>query len=311
MARTKKAELEIERLLWRGGYGPRPGEARRLAGKGRRAVVEELLPSATVVRTGRNGGYAAGINAGIAAAGPHDAVLVLNPDVRLTPGCAARLVRELETPRTGAAVPRLVDGDGRLIETIRREPSVPRSVADALVGASRVGRYRALAAFGEVVTDPRAYDLPQVVDWAEGSTLLLSGRCREVVGPWDESFFLYSEETDYALRLRDAGLAVRYVPEALAIHLEGDSRSAPALWALLTVNRVRLFRKRHGAVGTALYRAALLLREGSRAALGRPTNRAAVRALLDAARLRRAQSPADLLAGGAPSRSGREVSGAA
>lgn len=43
MARTKKADLEIERLLWRAGFGPRPGDIRRLARKGRRAAVEELL----------------------------------------------------------------------------------------------------------------------------------------------------------------------------------------------------------------------------------------------------------------------------
>ncbi|MFN8124413.1 MAG: DUF1800 domain-containing protein [Thermoleophilia bacterium] len=43
MARTKKAELEIERLLWRAGFGPRPGDVKRLARKGRQAAVEELL----------------------------------------------------------------------------------------------------------------------------------------------------------------------------------------------------------------------------------------------------------------------------
>lgn len=43
MAVVKKADLEIERLLWRAGFGPRPGDVRRLAAKGRRAAVEELL----------------------------------------------------------------------------------------------------------------------------------------------------------------------------------------------------------------------------------------------------------------------------
>lgn len=43
MAPTPKAHLEIERLLWRAGFGPRPGDVRRLAAKGRRAAVEELL----------------------------------------------------------------------------------------------------------------------------------------------------------------------------------------------------------------------------------------------------------------------------
>lgn len=264
-------------------------------------VVRRLLPGATVVRTGRNGGYAAGINAGVVAAPPHEAVLVLNPDVRLHPGCGRTLLTALRTPGTGVVVPRLVDGEGRLIATIRREPTLLRAVADALVGGDRAGRLP--ASFGEVVTDPAAYDEPQDVDWAEGSTMLLSARCLRRVGRWDESFFLYSEETDFALRAGDAGFAVRFVPAARAVHLEGGSRAVPALWALLTVNRVRLFHKRHGPVATTAYWAALVAREAGRAALGRPTNRASLRALLDLRRLRRAQSAADL----APRRQVRAV----
>jgi GT2 family glycosyltransferase len=259
------------------------------------AVVERLLPAATVVRTGRNGGYSAGINAGIAAAPEHEAVLVLNPDVRLVSGCGAVMLAALRAPGTGIVVPRLVDGDGRLIETIRREPSLLRAAADAVIGASRAGR---IGRLGEVVTDPAAYDVPQVVDWAEGSTMLLSAECLRRVGPWDESFFLYSEETDFALRTRDAGLAVRYVPQARAVHLEGDSSTSPPLWAMLSVNRVRLFRRRHTVAATAVYWAALVVREGSRAALGRPTNRASVRALLSRRRLTSVPTAADLVPAG-------------
>ena len=53
------------------------------------ARASELAPGCTIVHTGRNAGYSAGINAGMAAADPYDAVLVLNPDIRLTPGCVA------------------------------------------------------------------------------------------------------------------------------------------------------------------------------------------------------------------------------
>ncbi len=99
-------------------------------------------------------------------------------------------------------------------------------------------------------------------------------------GPWDESFFLYSEETDFALRARDAGFVTRYDPRAHAVHLEGDSRRNPALWALLACNRVRLYRRRHGRAATTAFYAAVLAREASRAVLGRRPARAAVRALL-------------------------------
>jgi N-acetylglucosaminyl-diphospho-decaprenol L-rhamnosyltransferase len=252
------------------------------------AALRRLAPDATIVETGANLGYAAGINAAVAAARPHTAILVLNPDVRLEPGCAPTLLATLRQPGTGMAVPRLTDARGELIPTMRREPSVLRTLGDAFLGAERAGRFRSL---GEVVTDPDRYAAPTTTDWAEGSTLLISAECWRACAPWDESFFLYSEETDFALRARDAGFLIRYVPDARAVHLEGDSRRSPGLWTLLTVNRVRLYRRRHGPLPAAAFWAALLLRELSRAAIGRRPSRAAVRALLSPRRLRQTPGP--------------------
>jgi len=199
-----------------------------------------------------------------------------------------KLLAALRTPGTGIAVPRLVDGDGRLIPTLRREPTILRTLGDALLGAGRAGRFPLL---GEVVTDERRYVAEAVTDWAEGSTMLISGECWRRCAPWDESFFLYSEETDFALRARDAGFLTRFTPRARAVHLEGDSRQSPGLWALLTLNRVRLFRRRHGRVRTALYWSALVLRESSRAVLGRRPSRTATRALLSWSRLHEMPGP--------------------
>lgn len=253
------------------------------------ATLRRLAPDATVVEMGRNAGYAAGINAAVAAAPPHTAILVLNPDVRLEPGCVPELLRALRSPRAGIAVPRLSNGSGALIPSMRREPTILRTVGDALLGANRAGRVTAL---GEVVTDERRYADESVTDWAEGSTLLISADCWRRCAPWDESFFLYSEETDFALRARDAGFVTRYTPAARAVHLEGGSAHSPRLWMLLTLNRVRLYRRRHGRVPTAAFWAVLVLREGSRALLGRPTSRVAVRALLSPRRLRETPGPA-------------------
>ncbi|GAA1613097.1 glycosyltransferase family 2 protein [Actinoplanes couchii] len=253
--------------------------------------VTEVLrwkPDATVIEMGRNAGYAAGINAAVSKAGPFTAVLVLNPDVRLTPGCIHPLLAALRTDGTGIAVPLLKDGDGKLIETMRREPAVRRVLADAFLGAGRAGR---IGTLGEMVTDARKYRSETVTAWAEGSTQLISADCWNAVAPWDESYFLYSEETDFALRARDAGLATRFTPAARAVHLEGDSKVSPGLWALLTINKVRLYGRRHNRVATSAFWAALLLREASRAVLGRKPSRRAVRFLLNPEFLREVPGP--------------------
>lgn len=252
------------------------------------AIVRHLAPEATVVEVGRNAGYAAGINAAVAAAPAHTAVLALNPDVRLGEGCIPELLRALREPGTGIAVPRLIDAHGQLIESIRRRPTVTRALADALLGARRAGQYQLL---GEVASDPRVYDVEGPIDWAEGSTQLISAECWNACGPWDESYFLYSEETDFDLRSGDAGFATRFVPSAHATHLEGGSGASPELWSLLMMNRVRLFRRHHGTLPAIPFWAATLLRESSRALQGKATSRAAVRALVNPSRMRETPGP--------------------
>ena len=122
--------------------------------------------------------------------------------------------------------------------------------------------------------------------------MLISAQCWRACAPWDESFFLYSEETDFALRARDAGYATRFTPQARAVHLGGESRQSSGLWSLLVLNRVRLYRRRRGRLRGVAFWAALLLRELSRAAIGRRPSRAAARALLSPARWRERPGPA-------------------
>ncbi len=239
--------------------------------------IARLAPSATVVDLGANRGYAAGVNAGVTAAGAVDAVLVANPDIRLEPGTVARMVETMIETRAGIVVPRLVDERRRLLTTLRREPTLARVVGEAVLGGGRAGRS---PRWGEVVTDPAAYGHRATADWATGALMLISSTCAQTVGTWDESFFLYSEETDYCLRARNAGFPLVYEPDSIAVHLGGESGVSPPLYGLLTVNRVRLYRRTHGPVAGAAFWSMLLLGEAVRAAAGRPTSKAAVRGLL-------------------------------
>jgi GT2 family glycosyltransferase len=106
--------------------------------------------------------------------------------------------------------------------------------------------------------------------------LLVSAACDAAVGPWDERFFMYSEEVDHAARVRAAGFSIDYVPTARAQHRAGGSGSSSALTALMAVNRVRYMEKRRRRAG--LFRAAVTLHELIR--VGNPGHRFALRILL-------------------------------
>ncbi|NUT44038.1 MAG: glycosyltransferase family 2 protein [Thermoactinospora sp.] len=239
------------------------------------------------LRVGRNAGYAAAINAGIASLDLDelDAVFVMNPDCRLRPGSLAVLCAALGRPRTGIAVPRLVSTEGVLHHSLRRVPTVRRALAESLIGGRLAGR---IGTLGEMVADPVRYERPGPADWATGAAMLVSVAALTELGPWDESFLLYSEETEYALRAADAGWTLWYEPAALVEHIGGEAKISPMLAALLTVNRVRLFRRRRGRIATAGFYLAVLLGEAMRAAAGRRTARASVVALLRPSRRLRA-----------------------
>ncbi len=211
------------------------------------------------------------------------AILVVNPDVRLGPGSLSALLEGLRRPGTGVAVPQPLDAQGRPVRSIRRSPTVARAFGDAFLGARRAGRY---PRWGELVTDPAEYTTEHPVAWAEGSAQLISAECWKECGPWDESFFLYSEETEFNLRAADLGYDVRFVPAAQIVHLKGRSEIDPGLWSILVTNRVRLFARRRGRLRAVPFWFALFLREASRSVLGYPTSRRALAALVNPRRMR-------------------------
>ncbi|MEV4252688.1 glycosyltransferase, partial [Spirillospora sp. NPDC049652] len=229
-----------------------------------------------VIGTGRNAGYSAAINAGTAVLDLDDldAVFVMNPDCRFQNGALAVLAGALaEAPGRGIAVPRLLHPDGRMQPSLFRRPSVRRVWLDALLGGRR-------SRWGEKITEASAYTRAHEVDWATGAAQLLSVETIRRVGPWDESFLLYSEETDYALRAADVGLATWFEPSAGVTHLGGESDTSPMLYSLLTVNRVRLFKQRRGTLAAVPFFLGITLGELLRALAGRRTSRAALAALL-------------------------------
>ncbi|MFZ4519927.1 MAG: glycosyltransferase [Microthrixaceae bacterium] len=240
-------------------------------------LVRRLVPDSSVEPLGANLGYAAAINAAVAAGPPSRSVLVLNPDTRLTPGVVRRLLGALDGSTAGIVVPAIDDEHGGRALSLRREPTARRTLSDALIGGTRPRRRLG----GEMVTDPAAYRRAGWVDWATGAALLVDRALHERLGGWDERFFLYSEETDFMLRARDLGRPTLFVPDAVVIHLGGEGNTSPRLYRLMALNRVRLQRKRHGAAAAAAMTCAQLVYELPRCLRRRgAVHRAAVAGLL-------------------------------
>lgn len=217
-------------------------------------------PDLIVVQTGGNLGYAGGINIARQHAGKVRAILVLNPDLEIAPGSVADMLRRMDK---GAAVvvPQLLESNGTLYASLRNEPTVIRAAFDAVLG-QRLIRPNALS---ETQRHPMAYRWAHPVDWATGAAMLIDAAVERRLGPWDEQFFLYSEEVDYLRRVRDAGYEVWFEPEARMRHARGGSGSSDQLEALQAVNRVRYQEKLHGHLGAVPYRGVVVLASVMRA----------------------------------------------
>jgi N-acetylglucosaminyl-diphospho-decaprenol L-rhamnosyltransferase len=218
-----------------------------------------------------NVGYAAGINRGVKEGSGAPAILVLNPDIRLHEGAVAPLLEALREPHTGIAAPRILSPTGKLEFSLRREPSLLRAL-----GLSRTR----IPVLSEYVQEPAAYARPHPVDWALGAALMISRECFDALGGWDESYFLYSEETDFSLRARELRFATRFEPRSTAVHIGGASGRNNKTHAMQIVNRVRLYRRRHGMTAAWGYFGLTIASELTWVARGHRQSRFAIAALL-------------------------------
>ena len=237
-------------------------------------LVHRGHPDVIAFPTGGNRGYSAGINAAMERAGEAATVVVLNPDLRVGRGSLKTMLDRLRGSHAGAVVPRLVDEDGATSPSLHREPSLPRALGDALLGR-RVPDRPGWLATTDFNTESYAHAHP--VQWASGAALMVQRSVADVV-PWDESYFLYSEETDFFRRLRMLDETVWYEPAAAMTHAGGGSGASAELNALMAVNRTRYVRKYHSAAYAALFHAILVLSEVLRC--WKPDRKGVLRAVL-------------------------------
>jgi GT2 family glycosyltransferase len=224
-----------------------------------------------VVIPSTNRGYAAGINTAVAASPDAEAILILNPDATLDPECIPRMLDVLRKPGNGIVAPRVREADGSLSPTLRRGPTMAR-----VGGLSFTG----LPFFQERIEDPREYETEHEVEWAVGAILLVREECFRALKGLDESYFLYSEETDLSLRAKDSGWATVYTPNAGAVHIGGGSGESATTHTMKMLNRIRLYRRRRGPIRASIYFALTVLVEFRRAVLGHDKSWPTTRALL-------------------------------
>ncbi|HVB06885.1 MAG TPA: glycosyltransferase family 2 protein [Acidimicrobiales bacterium] len=190
-------------------------------------------PAARLVPTGENLGYGRAANRGAARTeAPY--LLVCNPDLVAHADAVKVLVAELEQrPEVAAVGPKILDVHGAVYPSARAIPSLVTGAGHAL-----------LAPFFPDNPWTRSYRLAEAdpgsgreVDWVSGAFLLLRRVAFESVGGFDERYFMYVEDLDLCWRLGRAGWKVRYAPEAVIVHEQGQSAARHPLRMLAAHHR--------------------------------------------------------------------------
>ncbi len=201
-----------------------------------------------------NGGFGAGMNIGLAAGlsdgSAPDYYYLLNSDA-FVQGETIRTLRDFlaNHPGAGLAGSFVHGSDGTPHRTAFRFPSI----AGEFEMAARTGIFTRLLHPWVV-----AMEMPQAqtqVDWTAGASLMIRRPVIEETGGFDETFFLYFEETDLCRRAAHAGWRTHYVPDSKIEHLGSastgmkDWQRTPTYWFQ---SRSHYFTKSHGGAYAAL-----------------------------------------------------------
>ena len=203
--------------------------ARGLAGEGAGVIVVDNSPGdgaaeavravardATVLANRRNRGFAAAVNRAIAVS-TADVVLLLNPDVDRIDGDYADVEAAFADPCVAAVAARLEHPDGSPLGNCFTAPRAFDYLSEDLALAQRFPGWGRPRRFRQLDRDPAEAG---TVGWSSGACLFLRRAAIGDVGPFDERFFVYYEETDWLIRAKRRDWHTVFRPEVEAHILE-------------------------------------------------------------------------------------------
>lgn len=190
------------------------------------AAVEGIARrhGATYLPMESNGGYGAGMNAGVAALPKSvEWLLVSNPDVLLSAGAIDALVRTGdEDPSIATVGPAILNADGTIYPSARAVPSLRTGVGHALFTNFWPGNPWTTAYRNDTEADPTRRD----TGWLSGACVLVRRSAFEQLGGFDPGYFMYFEDVDLGYRLGKAGLRNVYEPAAVITHSGAHSTTS-------------------------------------------------------------------------------------
>lgn len=219
-------------------------------------MLAEEFPNVIFVQSERNIGFARANNLGFERASG-EAVWFLNPDTEVLEGAGAALLHYLETlPDAGILGAKLLNTDGSL------QTSCVQTLPTALNQTLDCELLRQLFphSFLWGISPLWSTREPVEVEAVCGASLVLQSNVFRQIGCFSEQYFMYGEDMDLCLRVRNANCKVYYVPEARVVHHGGGSSKSESNRfsdVLMRESVYRFLKVNRGQWSAASYRVSL------------------------------------------------------
>lgn len=190
------------------------------------AMVRSEFPGITLVANSENAGFARSNNQAFSLC-TGEFVLLLNPDTEVREGAIGGMVTFLRAhPEYGAVGPKLVSTEGNVwFEGARNLPAMMDLVSEAFLLRRLFPRSKV---FGRLLISYWDHASDRDVECLQGACMLVRRSVIGEIGPLDETLFMYFEDVDFCCRIRRAGWKIRYLADAVVLHVwQGSTRQSP------------------------------------------------------------------------------------
>jgi GT2 family glycosyltransferase len=179
-------------------------------------AVQDRFPQVKLIQNTKNRGFAKANNQALAdTTGRY--CLFLNSDTVLTDGSLKGLVTFMDkTPEAGISACQYINADGGKQNSFDNFPTLATELLNkALLKILLPNKYP---------SKKKEYREPMEVDSVIGACMVVRAEAIKEVGPMDEDYFFFMEETDWCFRMHRAGWKIYHLPHIKVYHLQGKSK---------------------------------------------------------------------------------------
>lgn len=213
-------------------------------------LIKKQHQDVKLIENKENLGFSKSVNIGVRIS-QSDFVAVLNSDTEFFDDSYSELFKVADA-KLGIACPQYLFPDMSWQRSYGDVPSVKSAIKD-LFGINWFKEFLSKKNFS---IESSNKETPHNVPYCDGAGFLINKRNFETIGGFDEKFFFYSEEADFAIRAKKANLNVLFVPSAFLLHLRGGSVSFEKIENTaknLTYSKLQFLRKHSSLINTKLF----------------------------------------------------------